>query len=260
MGLIYDFAAKTDDCIHSPSWFNCVEVCNCLRGITIFSTVTRIQGIPISDGKKKTAESQNWGTFLLGGSSHFVSGLVHPSYKWTNPFITRVITHLLSGVSHQVDFLGISKGPQFPGQPEFNHPRAKPCGPVGFGLENRPYRHQWDDSRGIHLGVSSSSWGYPKIKRWALQWKIPSFDSWMMTGGTPSWRNGNHQSEFSGFTNMQRTNSLSSRTRSAKRIEKSSVGMHNLQKCLKPAATMHKPQSESLGILGSSVTQQFTLW
>ena len=35
---------------------------------------------------------------LLGGSSHLVSGLVHPSYKWTNPTypieITRVVTHL----------------------------------------------------------------------------------------------------------------------------------------------------------------------
>ena len=35
-----------------------------------------------------------------------VSGLVHPSYKWTLPplipFITRVITHLLSGMNHQV--------------------------------------------------------------------------------------------------------------------------------------------------------------
>ena len=35
---------------------------------------------------------------LLGGSSHLVSGLVHPSYKWTLPplipFITRVVTHL----------------------------------------------------------------------------------------------------------------------------------------------------------------------
>ena len=34
-----------------------------------------------------------------------VSGLVHPSYKWTLPplipFITRVITHLLSGMNHQ---------------------------------------------------------------------------------------------------------------------------------------------------------------
>ena len=24
-------------------------------------------------------------SILLGGSSHFVSGLVHPSYKWINP-------------------------------------------------------------------------------------------------------------------------------------------------------------------------------
>ena len=44
---------------------------------------------------------------ILGGSSHLVSGLVHPSYKWINPtkipFITGVITHLLSGMSHQVD-------------------------------------------------------------------------------------------------------------------------------------------------------------
>ena len=43
---------------------------------------------------------------LLGGSSHLVSGLVHPSYKWTLPppipFITRGITHLLSGMNHQV--------------------------------------------------------------------------------------------------------------------------------------------------------------
>ena len=34
------------------------------------------------------------------------SGLVHPSYKWTLPplipFITRLITHLLSGMNHQV--------------------------------------------------------------------------------------------------------------------------------------------------------------
>ena len=39
-----------------------------------------------------------------------VSGLVHPSYKWTLPplvpFITRVITHLLSGMNHQVHNVG----------------------------------------------------------------------------------------------------------------------------------------------------------
>ena len=43
---------------------------------------------------------------LLGGSPHLVSGLVHPSYKRTLPplipFITRVITHLLRGMNHQV--------------------------------------------------------------------------------------------------------------------------------------------------------------
>ena len=48
---------------------------------------------------------------LLGGSSHLVSGLVHPSYKWTLPplipLITRVVTHLLSGMSHQVKYLGL---------------------------------------------------------------------------------------------------------------------------------------------------------
>ena len=46
---------------------------------------------------------------LLGGSSHLVSGLVQPSYKWTLPplipFITNVITHLLSGMNHQVGLL-----------------------------------------------------------------------------------------------------------------------------------------------------------
>ena len=26
-------------------------------------------------------------TFVLGGSSHLVSGLVHPSYKWINPLL-----------------------------------------------------------------------------------------------------------------------------------------------------------------------------
>ena len=35
---------------------------------------------------------------VLGGSSHLVSGIVHPSYKWINPTypmsITGVITHL----------------------------------------------------------------------------------------------------------------------------------------------------------------------
>ena len=35
-----------------------------------------------------------------------VSGLVHPNYKWINPtkipFITGVISHLLTGMSHQV--------------------------------------------------------------------------------------------------------------------------------------------------------------
>ena len=35
-----------------------------------------------------------------------VSGLVHPNYKWTLPplipFITRVTTHFLSGMNHQV--------------------------------------------------------------------------------------------------------------------------------------------------------------
>ena len=39
-----------------------------------------------------------------------VSGLVHPRYKWTLPplipFITRVITHLLSGMNHQVPIHG----------------------------------------------------------------------------------------------------------------------------------------------------------
>ena len=38
-----------------------------------------------------------------------VSGLVHPSYKWTLPplipFITKVVTHLLSGMNHQVSIL-----------------------------------------------------------------------------------------------------------------------------------------------------------
>ena len=41
---------------------------------------------------------------LLGGSSHLASGL-YPSYKWTNPTHpgdNQNITHLLSGMSHQV--------------------------------------------------------------------------------------------------------------------------------------------------------------
>ena len=37
-----------------------------------------------------------------------VSGLVHPSFEWTLPplipFMTRVITHLLSGMNHQVEY------------------------------------------------------------------------------------------------------------------------------------------------------------
>ena len=34
------------------------------------------------------------------------------------------------------------------------------------------------------MGVSSSSWGKPQ-KGMVISWNIPSFDSWMMTGGRP---------------------------------------------------------------------------
>ena len=43
---------------------------------------------------------------LLGGSSHLVSGLLTPIISGLTlliPFITGVITHLLSGMSHHVD-------------------------------------------------------------------------------------------------------------------------------------------------------------
>ena len=67
-------------------------------------------------GHRKLSASLTWVLIesevlrkLLGGSSQLVSGLVHPSYKWTLPplipFITNVITHLLSGMNHQVGLL-----------------------------------------------------------------------------------------------------------------------------------------------------------
>jgi hypothetical protein len=54
--------------------------------------------------------SSNWEEnnhiYLVANYPLLVSGLVHPSYKWINPtkipFITEVIIHLLSGMSHQV--------------------------------------------------------------------------------------------------------------------------------------------------------------
>ena len=48
----------------------------------------------------------HWRLYLVANYPRIVSGLVHPSYKWdfcrVNPLITGVITHLLSGMSHQV--------------------------------------------------------------------------------------------------------------------------------------------------------------
>ena len=56
-------------------------------------------------------DSQTTHSILLGGSSHLVNGLVHPSYKCTNPTYpiekTMVITHLLSGMNHQVSISSI---------------------------------------------------------------------------------------------------------------------------------------------------------
>lgn len=47
---------------------------------------------------------------LLGGPCQLVSGLVHPSYKWTLALFSLLITgatsNLLSGVSHQVGWYG----------------------------------------------------------------------------------------------------------------------------------------------------------
>ena len=39
------------------------------------------------------------------------------------------------------------------------------------------------DLRFSQLGVSSSSWGYPKVAGWFMVGKIPL--KWMMTGGPP---------------------------------------------------------------------------
>ena len=52
---------------------------------------SRLRGKLISSGEGKGVDKT-----LLGGSSHLVSGLVHPSYKWTLPplipFIARVVS------------------------------------------------------------------------------------------------------------------------------------------------------------------------
>ena len=57
------------------------------------------------EGEKKEPET------ILGGSSHARKWGYNPSYKWdfcrVNPLITGVITHLLSGISHQVGFYQI---------------------------------------------------------------------------------------------------------------------------------------------------------
>ena len=56
--------------------------------------------------KKETTHAPRVPWKVLGGSSHLVSGLVHPSdfsgLTLLIPLITGVITHLLSGMSHQV--------------------------------------------------------------------------------------------------------------------------------------------------------------
>jgi len=49
----------------------------------------------------------------IGFSSHLARGLVHPGYRWINPTypmqITGVITHLLSGMNHQVWCVQVSR-------------------------------------------------------------------------------------------------------------------------------------------------------
>ena len=50
--------------------------------------------------------------------------LYNPSYKWTLPplipFITRVITHLLSGMNHQVVAFHVASGTHVGGSPEIS--------------------------------------------------------------------------------------------------------------------------------------------
>ena len=78
----------------------------------------------------------------LGGSSHLVSGLVHPSdlhgISRVNPLITGVITHLLSGMSHQALFFPFSNPPR-----------------VASGVPKPvPSAHQHSSTEPQHLGRS----------------------------------------------------------------------------------------------------------